>query len=388
MKHIRIRLAFFMLMIFPVTAMGQQVDTLTFFSKVFKAKRSVIIQTPEFSRYRSDSTTLPVIYVLDGQHEWFVNPVLSDIRYLQYTHEIPNAIVVVIPHQDRIRECAIRDISKGQALDSFITQEVEERIKLYHPSEFRIIIGHSFSASFSLYMYSRHPELFSAVIANSPLDKLEELVTGMDKDPRINKSGVHISVGGLAMDKDHFHRIEYDSLKLKYPSFFAGIHTFEADRSSHNAVPVVATPSLLTDVFAPFKSRYTLTAQVNEEYKLVTKPLGPEAEYIRIMEASRLGKYFYTPEIPDLNGMASRYEMNGYPAQARMVYETGIRFYAYYYGFYMSLYDLLKETDKQKARTYLLQAAQLIKTREPKNTENKALLKTIKEELLKAVGSR
>jgi len=370
-----------MLMVLSIAAKGQRVDTLTFYSKVFKAKRSVIIQTPEFSRYRSDSTTLPVIYVLDGQHEWFVNPVLSDIRYLQYTHEIPNAIVVVIPHQDRIRECAIRDMNKGLALDSFITQEVEEKIRPYHPNEFRMIIGHSFSASFSLFSYSLHPGFYSAVIANSPLDQLEALIGRLEKDPLVNKAGICISVGGISRDKDYFHRFEYDSLKLKYPSFFRTVHLFEADQSYHNAVPIVATPALLTAVFADFKSRYTRFAEVNEEYKLLVKPSGPEAEYIRIMEASQLGKYFYAPEIPDVNGMASRYEANGYPAQALKIYETGIRFYPYYPGFYLSLYDLLKDNDRQKALTYLRKAEQLLKTREPKNTENKALLKTIQKEL-------
>lgn len=381
MMRILSGVALLLLMTYSGNTFGQRTDTVSFFSEVFKAKRSIYVHTPEFARYRSDTTSLPVIYLLDGQHDWFTGPVLSEIRYLQYTHEIPNAIIVVIPHQDRIKECAIRDISKDQALDSFIIREVEIRIKPYHPNAFRLIIGHSFSASFSLFAYGRHPDFFSAVIANSPLDKMEELVSRTDKDDRVDKNGICISVGGLARDKDYFHRVEYDSLKLKYPPFFSSIHTFEADHSYHNAVPIVATPALLTEVFATFKSRYTNIAPVNENYQMAAKPLDPEAEYSKMMEASRLNKYFYAPEIPDINGIASRFSSNGYPAQAIKIYETGTRFYPYYYGFWMSLYDLLKETEKQKARACLVKAQQLLQTREPKNEENRELLKEIRKEL-------
>lgn len=62
---------------------GQEIDTLTFHSKVFKEERTIYIHKSEFYKYKSDSVKLPVIYLLDGQHEWFINPLLSDIQYLQ-----------------------------------------------------------------------------------------------------------------------------------------------------------------------------------------------------------------------------------------------------------------------------------------------------------------
>jgi enterochelin esterase-like enzyme len=88
---------------------GQEIDTLTFYSKAFKEERSVYIHTPEFYKFKSESVKIPVIYILDEQQEWFASPVLSDIQYLQYTHEIPNAIVV-IPHKNRNTECGIIDL--------------------------------------------------------------------------------------------------------------------------------------------------------------------------------------------------------------------------------------------------------------------------------------
>lgn len=87
----------YLFLFLPIFSIGQRIDTLTIESKVFNEKRDVYVHLPENYQYVSDSVNLPVIFVLDGQHDWFINPILSDIEYLQYTHEIPNAIIVLSP---------------------------------------------------------------------------------------------------------------------------------------------------------------------------------------------------------------------------------------------------------------------------------------------------
>jgi len=359
---------------------GQETDTLTFYSEAFNESRTVFIHKPGYYKYQSDSVKLPVIYLLDGQHDWFVNPLLSDIEYLQYTHQIANAIIVTIPHNNRIKECGIIDLKTKLPLDIFITKELDEKLKKYHPNDFKVIIGHSFSASFSLYSYYNHPDYYSAVIANSPLDEMEMLIKGFEQAKNIDKTKISISVGGIANNKDIHHRKKYNQLKAQYPSFFDTINTFEADYSGHSAVPIVATPSLLSKVFENFSDRYSKIASVDIEYKLVNTPESIDKEINKIVTASKVGKYFYPPEIPDINGIASRYWNNGYENYAIKVYELGIKYYPNDYDLNLSLYELTLNNDKKKAQSYLYKAQSLLKTIESDSNEKNEILEEIESE--------
>ncbi len=365
------------------TAFGQETDTLSFYSEAFNETRTVFVHKPEFYKYMSDSVKLPVIYLLDGQHEWFINPLLSDIKYLQYTHEIPNALVVVIPHNNRNLECGITNLETELPLDKFITSELDNELEKYHPGHFRVIIGHSFSASFSLYSYYKHPGFYSAVIANTPFDEMEMLVNGFQQSDKIDKTKISISTGGIAGDKDFHHREKYNQLKTAFPEFFNTISVFEADYSAHNAVPIVATPSFLTKIFKDFSSRYTKIAEVNDEYRLISNPESLTKEISKISEASKIGNFFYPPEIADINGIASRYSYSGYDNYAAEVYTIGTKYYPRYYDFCLSLYDLLKTTDKERARLYLDKAVTLL-TETEKDWEGKdEILKEIEAEKTK-----
>ena len=379
----KIKLIIILTLFFSIKIFGQETDTLSFYSKAFNETRTVFIHKPEFYKYKSDTVKLPVIYILDGQHEWFVNPLLSDIEYLQYTHEIPNALVVVIPHQNRNKECGIIDLKTELPLDKFITEELDKELKKYHPNAFKVIIGHSFSASFSLYSYYNHPDYYSAVIANTPLDEMEMLVEGFEQKNTIDKTKISIAIGGIAGNKDFPHRKNYNELKTKFPAFFNSINTFEADYSAHNAVPIVATPSLLTKIFEKFSGRYSEIAKVNGEYKLISIPESISRETDKILEASKIGNYFYPPEIADINGIASRYSNSGYDDYATEVYEMGIKYYPDYYDFYLSLYGLLISKDKKKAQVYINKAESLLKTVEKDWNGKEEILKEIETEKAK-----
>ena len=96
--------------------------------------------------------------------------------------------------------------------------------------------------------------------------------------------------------------------------------------------------------------------------KLIVKLKSIDEEIIKIKQKSTLGNYFYPPEIPDLNGIASRYWNNGYEDYALKVYELGIEYYPNYYEFYLSLYELSIAKDKEKAKQFLDKAALLLNT--------------------------
>jgi predicted alpha/beta superfamily hydrolase len=360
---------------------SQKIDTLTFYSEAFQQNRTVYIQTPDFYKYQSDAVKLPVIYLLDGQHEWFVNPLNNSIKYLEYTHEIPQALVVIVPLADRNAECRFNTSEKEiTPLHKFVREELDKQIQSYHPNDFKLIIGHSFTASFALYSYLKDPLYYSAVIAHTPLNNFEDLIQEFEKSDQVDYHKISISVGGKAMHKDYYHRTEFDRLKIKYPDFFQSITVFEADQSAHNAVPIVATPFLLTRIFENFTSRYVNIAAVDDEYKLVTKPKSVAEEMTKIDLASKLGDYTYCPEIPDINGLASRYLASDLVKYGLAVYELGLSYFPNYFEFHLALYELYLPTDQVKAKRHLNTAAELLETLEADMPEAKELLRQIDEE--------
>jgi predicted alpha/beta superfamily hydrolase len=339
---------------------GQKTDTITYFSLAFNQQRTVYVQTPEFYKYQSDMVKLPVIYILDGQNDWFVNPTLSSIRYLQYTHEIPQAIVVIIPLKDRNRECGLVSLSQPEApLHNLITHEIGEKLKLYNPGNYRVLIGHSFSASFSMYSYLLSPGFYSAIIANSPLDQLENLIKAFQQNKSIDKSRLYLSYGSVT--KDSYHRKAYEEMKVKYPEFFNQAHTFLANFAGHTAMPLASVPVLLNEAFDGFSGRYNTIAKVDEMYKLVEHP-GPVAGVLdQIEKSSTLNGQPYPPELPDINGIASRYLESGYTDYGIKIYEMSLKYYPNYYDFEYQLGKLYAGTDKQKAKVHLQKAIELLK---------------------------
>ncbi|MBN2867349.1 MAG: hypothetical protein JXK08_01645 [Flavobacteriaceae bacterium] len=376
-------LSILLVLIMPSIVFGQDIDTLSFYSKAFKEERTVYIHKPKFYKYKSASVKLPVIYLLDGQNNWFINPLLSNIQYLQYIKEIPHAIVVVIPHKNRNKECDIVDLKTKLPLDTFITSELDKELSRYNLNNFKVIIGHSFSASFSLYSYYHHPDYYSAVIANTPFDNMQFLVKNFQENNNIENKKISISIGGIAYGKDDNHRKLYNQLKEKYPNFFNSINVFEANYSTHNAVPIVSTPTLLTKVFKGFRNRYSDIAKVDNNYKLINVPKTEEEEIQKILNASLIQNDFYPPEIPDINGIASRYWNNGFYNLTIEVYKLGLKYYPKYYEFYISLYDLTQDVNKEKSRAYLERAEVLLKTVENNWQGKSKMINDIKTEKIK-----
>ena len=377
----KVKLTVILTLLVSISVYGQKTDTITFFSQAFQQERTVYIRTPEFYKYQSDEVKLPVIYMLDGQHEWFVNPLLTTVNYLQYTHEIPQALLVVIPLNNRNTECGIESL-EGEVLPlhKFITEELDEQLKPYNPNGFKAIIGHSFSASFALYSYLKSTEFYSAVIANTPLDHFEDLIQELQTSQNTDYGKISISIGGIALDKDHYHRREFDKLKLKYATFFNSINIFVADQSSHNAVPIVSMPFFLTNIFSDFSSRFSGIAKVNDEYQLIEIPKSVEDELTKIEQASVIDNSKYCPEIPDINGLASRYLSSGLDQYGISIYEMGIKYFPNYYEFHLALYELYLPTDKIKAQHHLNTATKLLEKLENDLPEQQEILNEINDE--------
>lgn len=373
----------FFLLIFSLILSGnvifsQHIDTLSFYSEAFGTERSIYVQTPEFFDHAADDVQFPVMIVLDAQHNWFYEPVKSDIVYLQFTKQLPQTIIVGVPLVNRAKECALPvDSSATLPLFRFLTEEVPDAIKKYRPGTFKMLIGHSFSASFALDAYLRAPEYFTAVMAHTPLDELERSVRFASRLNPVKQQNILLSVGSDYFTKDMYHRRLYDSMQQKYPDVFEKMHTFVADFAAHNAVPIVAGPVLLTEYFSDFSKRFDTIARVDLNYQLVSPPEGVDKELEKISNAAMLLGEPYAPELPELNGLASRYLNSGYTDHAIAIFSLGMKYYPNDYGFRYDLAWVLAEKDPERARQLLEQAIDLLPLTIKNPDEQKIMLNEI-----------
>ena len=359
-----------LLFVICLNVSAQQIDTIKIQSTAFNKERIVYIHTPYKQKYISDKVKLPVIFVLDGQHEWFADPVVQNIKALQYTHQVPHALIVVIPHQNRYTECAIKDINTVSPLEQFITKEVAEAIEKYNVGKDRLIIGHSFSSSFAFKAFLKNRNFFTGVFMHTPLDKMEELLPLAQQQKDLNKKNVFYSVGGIADHLDTFHRKAFDGFKLKYANFMEGIHTLAIDEARHNTVPIVANPAFLLNYYARMSDRFVDIARVDENYSIVTAPESVEVEMRKISKASLYNGEMQIPEIAEFNGIASRYWHNKHYDHGIAVYNMALEYYSKLGEFHLSLYELHTEKkDNAKAIEHLKKARALIVQYEEANEQ-------------------
>lgn len=149
-------------------------------SKNLKAKRTMDVSLPVNYAETAADITYPLIVVLDG--ELLFNSVASYAQLQAMNSQMPEAIVVGIPNApDTRRDMTPKPLGRnGEPLWfggqegsylSFIQHEVLPLIeKNYRVADFKILIGLSPSANFSLHSFWRQPNLFSGYIAINGAD--------------------------------------------------------------------------------------------------------------------------------------------------------------------------------------------------------------------------
>ena len=362
--------------------LAQRTDTLRFHSEAFGGERSITVRLPEFHRYAGPEVRMPVIVLLDGQHDWFIEPLVNDIRFLQYTHVVPQAIIVTVPLTDRLIECAPDSLDQpAMPLLRMLTDELPALLAPYHPSGYTVLVGHSLSASFALYALLQAPEAFDAVIALSPahlvaksLPRAKALVND-DQNKRL-----YVAVGGKERVLDGGHHAIltpiFDAMHLRGKG--ERLLYREYPSAGHTSVPIIAFPELLTTLFSPYALRDTL-APVNDEYELLAPPPAP-AELLRQVDAT-LGFLGDTLpwDVAEINGMASRLENSGYNEQAIAVYRRGTQLYPKLFDFHASLGVLLLADDRPAGLAALRRSLELLESEEAQMLERAEIEAQIRE---------
>lgn len=358
-------------------------DTLRFQSSSFGTERMVIVHTPQFFNASSEQVRMPVFILLDGQHKWFVEPLLNDIRYLQYTHEVPQAITVVVPQADRVKESAETAETRGVLpLLKMLTEELPPVLERYHPGDYRVLIGHSFTASFALYAKEHAPDAFDAVIALSPLHLVESYLPELGKQMKARgNDDVLVAVGGNDASKDGGHHeplvnawnllpCDKERMMLRiYPS------------AGHTSLPVIAFPELLSTLFMDFALRDSL-APVDDEYMLVREPGTPEEEMRKVKASLGFRGTALPWEIAEINGLASRYANSGHNDHVLAIYRYGAELYPNDVTMNWFLGEALLPTDRTAAEVALRKALALLEN-EPISEAERAEARAEIEALLK-----
>ena len=380
MANNRIILFLIALLILPFDG-HSSTDTISIPSPNFHQVRKIYIKTPEIKKQASDKVRYPVLYLLDAQQEWLTNPLLSEIEYLQYTHDIPQMIIVMVPLVNREKECreGLQENEKSPLLE-FLMMETEAALQSYNPSGLRILLGHSFSASFALSAFLKRPEFFDIVIAHSPIDRLESLLLKFDS-AYADKTTIpaYLSFGSTHSSKDYWHRTIFNELKTKHQSVMNKLHIITSDVASHTSVPLITTPEILSKIFLPFSLRFDPIGKIDNEYKLLEKPGTTNELLTEINNNSTLYDEFYPPEIAEINGIGSRFYENGYMDHALAVWEEiGLNYYPNYYEFHLNVGELYLKKNPEKAALHLKIARLLIEDANMPVTEKAELLESIR----------
>lgn len=134
-------------------------------------QREIKIQLPRNYEQNSEKR-YPIVVVLDG--DYLFEPVAGMVDYYSYWKDIPEMIVVGI-NQDGIRmeDTAYGENSlpadKGAKFFEFIGMELLASLdQKYRTSNFRMIVGHDFTANFINYYLLKQEPIFKGYINLSP----------------------------------------------------------------------------------------------------------------------------------------------------------------------------------------------------------------------------
>ncbi|WP_281753818.1 alpha/beta hydrolase [Neptunitalea chrysea] len=265
MKKILLGLLFLFTLIANAQVINEEIE-----SGILEEKRSLKIHIP--ANY-TETKVYPLVIVLDA--DYLFDPVVSNINYLTYFEEMPEAIVVgVNQFESRYSDMEFDEENglpknKGSYFFDFVGIELIPYIESkYTIANFRLVIGHDLSAGFINYYLLREDVLFNAYISLSPTfaPKMQDRIATRlqtinsrkfyylataDNDIRVNKTDVANLNTQLELNNNKNLYYYYDKFKS----------------ANHNTLAINAIPKALSDIFSIFKPIST------QEYKEKIMPM-------------------------------------------------------------------------------------------------------------------
>ncbi len=189
-------------------------------SKILGEKRTLNIYLPN-GYDKTDSTSYPVIYLLDGSADEDFIHVVGLVQFFNMAFKMPAAIVVGIANVDRKRDFTFPTLVKelkrdypttggSQKFINFLETELQPFIsEMYNTNDQKIIIGQSLGGLLATEILLKKPSLFTNYIITSPslwwddeslLQKAPALLAAQSN----HQLQVYIAVGseGKIMERD------------------------------------------------------------------------------------------------------------------------------------------------------------------------------------------
>ena len=166
------KLLLLLVMVAPALLTGQiKYETLK--SQKGGEERRIKIQLPRNYEQNSDKS-YPVMVVLDG--EYLFEPVAGNVDYYSYWEDSPEMIVVGVMHDNKRYDDAYYDpdrtflpIDTGADFFEFLGMELLAHIdKNYRTANFKVIVGHDYTANFINYYLLKEDPIFDGYINLSP----------------------------------------------------------------------------------------------------------------------------------------------------------------------------------------------------------------------------
>jgi predicted alpha/beta superfamily hydrolase len=135
------------------------IDTIQVNSLILNEKRSVIIYKP-INIVKSDSVKF--LYLLEGEYS---NNICQEV-HKRFKDSISNLIIIGIINPERKRDMLY--VHAADKFLDFITLELIPFVEKDFKTSMRILNGHSFCGSFTIYTLIHKPNHFNCFIASSP----------------------------------------------------------------------------------------------------------------------------------------------------------------------------------------------------------------------------
>jgi predicted alpha/beta superfamily hydrolase len=252
-------------------------------SKILNEERKIFIHLP--NNYEKTKQKYPVLYILDG--EWNFNFAQGIVSFLSARNRIPGMIVVGIANTNRARDFYNLSSKPGDKNNDFLEFLEDELLPYidsnYRTQPYRVLFGHSATATATILMLFSKPKSFNGYIAVSPyllswrggLNLTEFAQKRLKEYSSLNKS-LFISVGAEPVHKGSYDQF-FNLLKTTRPQGFRwGFLHFPSD--DHASVPLKSLYSGLEYLYSqwipPLELAEKGAESIIEHYDHLSKRFG------------------------------------------------------------------------------------------------------------------
>lgn len=338
------------------------VDKITFHSNILNEDRTINVHLPD--NYNSSNEKYSVLYVFDSPYN--LTPVIGLIDHLESSYQsIPKIIVVGIENTYRNRDLINhkRDdfqFSEDGGADNYIEHLKEELIpyvdSIYRTQDFRILYGHSLSASFGAYFMAKENELIDVCFSVDPAfwsdtTMLTDFIQEVN-DSTLNDNYFYFShsiAGDMQMISSNFTLLkeletkhsdkinwdfkyyqEEDHLSIRLRSLYDGLENYFADcKIPYNHIWYNNSEALIKHIKEASGKYYKISPLYSEE--LINNYAGTFIRRNDLDGALKLLLYYkeYYPESAQLYYLIGEvYEKKGDNKNALLNYEKSSSYYS------------------------------------------------------------